>query len=313
MMASRFLVLAGLAMLLTPASAQACVRFRFLDGVLQQAYDPFSPATLSANVIVGMERTDRGEADRVAFVLVDAFQRGSDPGVGLDGPAQYDVIWPDDPSRQFLSTGTTPLGPFSGANVTLGDQQTATATLRILIPPGQTVMAGRHAENFAIRYRCYSGDTPIGGEQEQPTSEMTGFAINVARVVTARLAGEQTEGRIDFGVVDADTNLSRSISVSARSTTPYVITLESVNGGVMIGDGGLGAVRYRLTFDNVELPVGGELRCPIAGAPNGIYAMLGVELSRDDVISLPAGHYNDTVTLTFAPLDGFSEAHCTGR
>ena len=302
----------GAAALLLPAPSYACADFSVVGNAVDLPYNPFDAANFSDNFTIKINPAPGTTATSIRFLLIDTTPRGGLPRLGEDGPAAYDVVWQSDPSRTVFTLGSDSLNDLNGAVVEINSRRAVQTTFRLSIPRGQTALAGRQAEEFAIRYQCYAGRERLGTESEQPASNRTEYALRVPRLLTAFLSGQQTRGLIDFGTINALSSLTRSIIVSAQSTLPYSVEVASENGGAVISASG-GRINYGLKLSGAQVTGGSTVTCPVTPAPSGYNGALEVALSRHDVASQPAGAYADTISLTFKADESFGGPQCTVR
>ena len=158
--------------------------------------------------------------------------------------------------------------------------------------------AGIYREQYSIRYWC-------GDPTASIPNELTGVvsvAIRVPNVLSANIAGGSKRGEIDF---QDFASLSRSLSISVRSTGPYKVTARSLNGRAMVREGSnstaaLDRITYDLRFGGqpVTEDAGAAFNYPRAGL-QGLQIPLDVKV--EDVAGKRAGKYSDTVMLTLAP------------
>lgn len=158
--------------------------------------------------------------------------------------------------------------------------------------------AGIYREQYSIRYWC-------GDPNASNPNELTGVvsvAIRVPNVLSANVAGGSKRGEIDF---QDFASLSRSLSISVRSTGPYKVTARSLNGRAMVREGSTSAaeldrIAYDLRFggQQVTQDAGAAFDFPRAGL-QGLHIPLDVRV--EDVSGKRAGKYSDTLFLTLEP------------
>lgn len=302
--------LAGL-LVLAPTPVFGCVEFSIVGNAVNLPYNPFDPGNFADSFVMSVKPDAGSTATGVRFILIDTTPRGSDPQLGEDGPSVYDITWQPDRARKVFTLGADNINDLNGAFVELNGRRSVQTNFTMVIPRGQTALAGRHAEDLAVRYQCYNGRDTVGTETEQPRSNRTEYAVRVPRIVTARLAGGLRAGNIDFGDINATSLLERSVMISAQSTLPYRVKIESERGGALRRDGGGGRIGYVMQLAGLTVSDGSVVNCPLTPAPSGFSAPLSVRLSQPDVKSQPAGVYRDTITLTFKPDDGYSGNGCS--
>ncbi len=158
--------------------------------------------------------------------------------------------------------------------------------------------AGVYREQYTIRYWCGDPNATVPNELSGNIS----VTLRVPNVLSANVAGGSRRGEIDF--LDFAT-LSRSLSISVRSTGPYKVTARSLNGGTMVRQGASSnAQADRITY---LLRFGGQAMTPDSGAgfsyPRaGLQGLqIPLDVTVEDVSGKRAGTYSDTVMLTLAP------------
>lgn len=299
-----------------PALAQSrCAEFQVVGNGPGGDYNPFNPVSAQDNFDIRVEGLNDSVA-RVKFLLVDTALGANGPGIGPQGPAEYDISWLEDTTRQVFVTGNELLNPNNGAEARVsGRRNVDFVRMRLTIPRGQPSPAGVHRENLTIRYQCFnSAGAPIGVQQEQ--LRPVEVRVEVPRFASAYIGGiGRTRGRIEFGRIGPDVSeLSRRISVTALSTVPYEVLVESDNDGALRRRrGDEDGIGYRMAYGGAQVGSGDRLICPTTPAPMGAVNDFEVTLNRDDVARLPAGDYSDVVTLTFSPRDVFSPGACSLR
>ena len=158
--------------------------------------------------------------------------------------------------------------------------------------------AGIYREQYSIRYWCGEPDASVPNEAPGILS----VAIQVPNVLSASVAGASTRGEIDF--LDF-TTLSRSLSISVRSTGRYTVNARSLNGYALVREGAtsntdIDRISYDLRFGGHPLAqeAGAGFTNPRAGL-QGI--QIPLEVVVEDVSGKRAGSYSDTVLLTLTP------------
>ena len=159
--------------------------------------------------------------------------------------------------------------------------------------------AGVYREQYSIRYWCGDPGSTVANE----LSGILSVTIRVPNVLSANVAGASKRGEIDF---QDFTSLSRSLSISVRSTGPYRVTARSINGRALLREGATSAteldrINYDLRFGGqpVAQESGAAFNYPRAGL-QGLQIPLDVKV--EDVSGKRAGKYSDTVLLTLAPV-----------
>lgn len=158
--------------------------------------------------------------------------------------------------------------------------------------------SGVYREQFTVRYWCDSEGVTAPFE----SVAVVGVSVAVPNVLSASVAGASVRGEIDFFDFTA---LARTLQVSVRSTGPYRVTAQSLNGGFMRREGSAGSdasdrIHYEASLDGQEIRVGGEagIAMPRAGL---IGHQLSLEVAVQTVQGNRAGPYTDTLLLTLEP------------
>lgn len=299
-----------------PAMAQSqCAQFEQIGNGARTDYQPFESTPTLDTFQLRVRRLADG-VSAVRFLLVDRTPQAAGPQIGLSGPLNYDVTWLDDTTRRVFVVGNEQPQPITGAQVDLpGRSGVAITQFRLTIPAGQEAGARTHREDLLVRYQCLDGGgRVIGTTQEQPAT----IALNVTvPAYAAAYIGSvgTTRGTISFGEVSRPgAALSKSINVTALSTTPYAIEFDSENKGLLKrrrqdADG----IAYSMRYGSADVADGDTLVCPVTPAPMGRGELFEVALEPGSIATLPAGRYEDTVTLTFTPRDVANVSSCTVR
>jgi len=174
------------------------------------------------------------------------------------------------------------------------------ASLRLFLTNlREDLAAGIYREQFTVRFWCSANGDALPYESPGIVS----VTVQVPNVLSANIAGASTHGEIDF--LDFST-LSRSLSVSVRSTGPYSVSARSLNGGVLLREGGSSAqtldrIPYSASFDGRPLPLdsGASFKSERAGLEG---RQISLEVVAEDASSKRAGEYRDTLVLTLAPV-----------
>lgn len=292
------------------AAANQCAQFETVVRGGVTNYQPFDPAP-TIDTFDLRARLASGVAS-VRFLLVDNSPRGGGPAIGDAGPVMYDLIWLADTSRRVLVQGQEQPVTMTGATIApKGNSGQGTALFQIAIPAGQEAIARRHQENLTVRYQCLDdAGQALGPVQEQYVG------VNLAVVVPAYAAAYigsqgQTRGAIDFGDLGTgDADVTRSIGVTALSTTPYEIHVVAERNSRLTGPGGGAEIPYRMSYGGEEVESSGRVVCPMTRAPMGTVEQFAVTLDGKAVATQPAGTYRGTVILTVTPRDLVAQAGC---
>jgi spore coat protein U-like protein len=300
-----------------PAMAQSqCVQFEQIGMGARTDYQPFEATPTLDTFQVRVRRLADG-VSAVRFLLVDRTPQAAGPQIGSSGPLYYDLTWlGGDSTQRVLVVGNEQPQPNTGAQVDLPRRTGEAITeFRLSIPAGQQAGARTHREDLLVRYQCLdSGGRVIVSTQEQSAT----IALNVTvPAYAAAYIGSvgTTRGTISFGEVSRPgAALSKSINVTALSTTPYAIEFDSENKGLLKrrrqdADG----IAYGMRYGNADVADGDTMVCPVTPAPMGRGELFEVALDPGSIATLPAGRYEDTVTLTFTPRDVANVSGCTVR
>lgn len=299
-----------------PAMAQSqCAQFEQVGNGARTDYQPFEATPTLDTFQLRVRRLADGVTG-VRFLLVDRTPQAAGPQIGASGPLNYDVTWLDDSTRRVFVVGNEQPQPITGAQVDFDSRSGVAITqFRLSIPAGQEAGARTHREDLLVRYQCLGRDgRVVGTTQEQPAT----IALNVTvPVYAAAYIGSvgTTRGTISFGEVSRPgAALSKSINVTALSTTPYAIEFDSENKGLLKrrhqDDNG---IAYGMRYGAADIADGDTLVCPVTPAPMGRGELFEVALDPSSIATLPAGRYEDTVTLTFTPRDVANVSSCTVR
>lgn len=296
-----------------PALAQTqCAQFELIGNGGRVAYQPFDSSPTVETFDVRIRRLADGISG-VRFLLVDTTPQTTGPKIGLAGPSQYEIDWLEDNTRRILVVGNEQPQPTTGAQVQFAERSgTQLTRFRFSIPAGQQAPARVHRENLTVRYQCLDAQgRQIGATQEQPAS--VELSLTVPRYVAAYIGSAgQTRGTIDFGDVGSvSATLNRAINITALSTLPFAIKFDSENGGLLKKRAGdAQGIIYAMRYAGIVVSTGDTVVCPMTPAPMGTGEQLEVGLDRASIVTLPAGSYRDTVTMTFTPRDSASTANC---
>lgn len=298
--------------LATTAHAADCVQFEILGRGVDRVYNPFQRGDYVDTFTVSAKKLDE-RVTSVRFLIVDSTPSGNNPKFGTDGPAQYDIDWVQDSGRRIFTIGAQTITDFNSARVSFGrNQSTDTTNFRLSVPGGQTAIAGRQVERLTVRYQCMAGRDEIGAPNDQFNGLME-LSLNIPRIVSAYIGGVgQSHGEINFGRLNGSSALRKSISVTAMSTLPYAIDVSTDNGRkLMRGKNRDGAIDYNIYVAGVQVTSdAATIKCPVTPMPAGETRMLDVALDPSAISSQPAGDYQDTITLTFRPSEGYAGNAC---
>jgi hypothetical protein len=235
---------------------------------------------------------------RVTYQIVDEDSAGAQR-VGITTGPQLE--WRSgDSGRNIGALRNEGYALLRSGEVGLAENETSEqSSLRLFLPNlREDFPAGVYREQFTVRYWCE-------GEDATHPYEIPGIVavtVQVPNVLSANVAGASNRGEIDF--LDFAT-LSRTLSVSVRSTGPYAVTAESLNGSVLLREGARGSesadrISYVATFGGQPLALGAAsaFTHPRAGLAG---QLISLNVTVDDVSTKRAGRYSDTLVLTLAP------------
>jgi hypothetical protein len=188
----------------------------------------------------------------------------------------------------------------SGKVVLAADENSKRAGLRLFLKElREDLPAGIYREQFTVRYWC----DEEGATMPYESPGIVAVTVQVPNVLSASVAGASARGEIDF--LDFAT-LSRSLSVSVRSTGRYSVSARSLNGSVMLREGAAAPteaerITYSVRFGGhrLELDTSGGFVHPRAGLAG---QQIPLEVTAEDVSKKRAGSYNDTLILTLSPV-----------
>ena len=308
-MSKRLVAITALATLAwaSPALAQSqCATFETIGNGARTTYDPFSPSPAVEFFDVKIRRSD-ASVRGVRLVLADTTPRSGGPGLGPVGPLLYDISWSEETARTAFVVGSAPPMALLSPEVHLQGQGAGVEVTRFrwTVAPGQQASAQQHREMLTVRFQCLNGQgAPLGPVQEQNFG--VDLVLNVDRFAAAYIGSVgNTRGAISFGPIGAGTsNLTRAIGITALSTLPYQIEVDTDNGQKLKRQpSASGGIDYSMRFGGVAIADGDKVTCPITGAPAGTVSQFEVTLDRESVARQTTGTYSDTVTLTFTPRD----------
>lgn len=134
------------------------------------------------------------------------------------------------------------------------------------------------------------------------------ITITIPAAVSIRLVGAVIGGggggpaSIDLGTLSSSAE-TRSQPFGARilSTSPYVVSLNSINSGKLAQDEGSAEILYRLTFDGALVDLSGANLFPYLSATpkSGDFRPMSLVVTP---VSAPAGRYSDRITVTLSAL-----------
>ncbi len=208
----------------------------------------------------------------------------------------------DDTGRDISVSRGDAYALLRSGKITLAPDETSKqAGVRLFLKElREDLPAGVYREQFTLRYWC--GDDASAAMPYESPGIVT-VTVQVPNVLSASIAGASTRGEIDF--LDFAT-LSRSLSVSVRSTGRYRVNARSLNGSVMLREGAAAPgpaerIAYSVRFGGHALGLGadGGFVNPRAGLAG---QQIPLEVTAEDVSKKRAGAYRDTLILTLSPV-----------
>lgn len=262
--------------------------------------DAAGAAQIVQTVSLQFRRTGVGTGPvRIAYQIVDE-DSAVQARVGASGGPQ--IEWRgDDAGRNIGATRNEAYAPLRTGTVLLDtNDNSAEKIVRLFLTNlREDLPAGVYREQYTIRYWCDDQNTAI--PEEIPG--VVAVTVQIPNVLSANVAGASTHGEIDF--LDFST-LTRSLSVSVRSTGRFAVTARSLNGSTMTRQGSPGSqdldrIAYDVRFGGRPLAVdsGAALTSPRAGLAGNHFPL---EIIVSDVSGKRAGIYSDTLILTLSPV-----------
>ena len=262
--------------------------------------DTTGAAQIMQPVTVTFRRVGPGHGPvRVIYQIVDEDSEGPQR-VGITAGPQLE--WRSgDSGRNIGASRNEAYALLRSGVVALGENETSgQSALRLFLPNlREDYPAGVYREQFTVRYWCDEADVTHPYESDGIVT----VTVQVPNVLSANVAGASTRGEIDF--LDFAT-LSRALMVSVRSTGPFAVSAESLNGSMMLREGARGTdaadrIPYVVTFGGRPLTLGAasSFTSPRTGLAG---QQISLDVTVDDVSTKRAGRYSDTLVLTLAPV-----------
>ncbi|HWT41839.1 MAG TPA: hypothetical protein VN152_04265 [Sphingopyxis sp.] len=302
------ILIAAAACTVPQAAFASCADFRASSSELSLQYDPFSPAGVERTFTLRTRRLDPDiTAVRVVIADPGSIERGA--ALGLDNAVRYDIRWTRDSGRIVFVSGAEQPNATNGALIQFGPSRSGDSvneSFRIRIPAGQAIGAGDYYQPLELRFICYTGRDEI--DRSIQTGSQVAVNLRVPERISTFVGSPGTRrGRIDFGEIDAlGGNQIRGLIVTAQSTIPYDIRVDTERGALKRSDRDDAEVPYSLKLSGFPVSDRSRLVCDRTPAPGGRAHNLQVELNGDDLRKAPAGAYRDIVTLTFSPRLGLA-------
>jgi hypothetical protein len=294
---------------LAHASTTPCATFETVGTDLDVIYSPFLPVQTVRPFLIRVTRNDP-TATSVRFILLDTTHSpAGNPRIGAAGPIGYDIQWLGNTGQHVFFDGNRQVDQTNGATVSFGSGPIGglrTASFIMTIPAGKPVAASRQIENLEVSFQCFAGSTPIGVPGDQVGNQLQ-VDLTVIPYFGAYIGSAGTNaGRIDFGPIDMHGgNPTGHVAVTSMSTLPYDVRIQTDRHSVLrLSDSAPDGIPYTMRFAGVQATDGSTLRCPTPPIPSGATQNLDVTLDNSHSQALQAGHYTDTITVTFTPRDG---------
>ncbi|HLI67504.1 MAG TPA: hypothetical protein VKU90_14170 [Caulobacteraceae bacterium] len=306
MVAAAAVLIATAALAGRAEAAGSCATFQVIGNELNLDYNPFSPQPVNRPFQLTVTRLDPSVTG-VRFILVDHTPSNGGSRIGPGGPRDYDITWLGNTGQPVFFASPQAVNGAIGATASFGSGPHAVVSVPFIlhIPQGQPVAASRQDETIEIRFQCSAGPEPQ--TQELQYDNRVSIHLTIPRYFGAYVGSlGHSHGEIDFGTLRGDPGSSdRYVSVTAVSTVPYSINIDTDNGSMLRrsheDDDG---IPYSMTFDSIPVRDHAKLRCPATQSSLGSSAPLAVRLDDTHAHDLPAGAYRDTIRLTFTPTDG---------
>lgn len=243
--------------------------------------------------------SERGNVDNScpAIIRVSRLTGPADPNFpeyNLKAPGQSPIEVLQDPSA-----GGTPQSDVEIANVPLG-QRGQSVPFRVEVPTEWGLTAGTYTDRLELLLFDRTGTLV-----DRTNLNVT---IVVPATVSVRFVGAVIGGgfgsgaRIDLGTLSTSER-TRSQPFGARifSTAPYLVNVASANLGNLAHVDLGSEIPYRLYFDGVQVDLAGTSAFTYLAptARTGVTRPMSLEVSPATV---PAGRYNDRITLTVSAL-----------
>lgn len=308
------------------AQANVCgTDVQVTGGVTAGDYDPFSPTAVTfGGVTLTFTRNVGGGGAKTQTMAFYMRQPAGSPGGNQ-------VIWPDSGANVLFTAGgfvptfgnpNSPSQPTGIGVVNWGgaaQPHVITRTVQVTIDPNYDPVA-QPTIDFDLVYVCKG----TGGFAEVTAPVTLSGVIHIAIRVLSGLQASYAGPALDFGDI-SELNSGgpvRSGLFHVRSSGAYTVSLTSGNHFLMTypsgpSSPGAGTVGYSANFIGQSLQYGSETyvapTCHRAGTGAVQYIPISVALLEGGVGKTPSPNYQDTLTVTFSPIDdpGTSQPSCT--
>lgn len=287
-----------------PAVAQAaCTNLLETPAGITIDYDPLS-ATDTVKTFTVRQRNDCNNARGLRTGIGNFGYWGDLPTPGRTTATKLDIpILVDGPTGDQLNLT-------QGARDALVQQnfqdrqpgQARSADITLTVPRGYHVKPrDRQFDLYAI------GEEQRGNGDVEAIYKVIPVTVNTVRSVSMSLPGASTSTTMDFGTLH--TGDRKGVNVQIRSTTPFKVTMDSENNGVLglIGDPAgsrsqRSTIPYTAELDGLPISETEDVTSNAPSGPLAAAATWRFRVTIGDVSKARAGNYRDVVTLKVSPL-----------
>ncbi len=287
------LAAAAFALVAFASSAEACLSVQPRQtGVM--IYDPTSPYPHRERILVTIRASEGcGRTTEDGIGLIDiGFTRRLGDGLALEvTDGGVNILSADhrfDRRRSYDLTG----------------RRQATLEYDVIVPRGQKI-DGRGVRLDLVYAQadpsCRDAACRLVAREERTPLD---FDIKLKSVATIALSGGGASGAVDFQTLQ--TNESRQVALEAVATTPFRVSFESQNAGVLLLQGGERSraeetVPYGLRLDGRAVGEGRPFRGMAVTGTGGDPLKMMLEVTILDARAKRAGKYKDVLTITIEP------------
>ncbi len=267
------------------------------------SYDVFDPTEYVQAVTFDLEKTGGGQCDYIVGISVSSTNGLFDPREMKDTSYLDHNVYDDASQTNILqdlpSGGTVLSGSFTGSQ----NNETHTLTLYWVIPKEQVEPFNTQDLKDKLTLEVYQDD---GGWNQEGTADYE-FRANIPAAVEVSLVDTgggfnvaDTTQLLDFGTLTLGESLAFDLRV--RGNTPFDVSLQSANSGVMVHAAAPEQVAYTLDVDGgpVDLSSGGAVTiASFTGAATTIEGEVYViDVTIGAVAGYAAGTFQDNITVT---------------
>lgn len=164
----------------------------------------------------------------------------------------------------------------------------------LTVPSEWGIKSGFHSEQIQLNLIDPSGAV-------KDTMLLT-INVNIPPAVSIRVVGATGSGeiaRINLGDLNS-TEISRSDPFGVRvwSTSPYLVTFRSENGGDLLHANGRDRIPYQLRMGQQLVNLGGSNQFTFSEHTSSLGEIHAMQAQAGPVTGVRAGHYDDRVTVT---------------